>query len=141
MLQAFFDVVNDQDKQWEVNSESETLKEKVRELNKVHPECIISNYARVLLEKFKRLSGCEIDDPYQKQEPSHFQNFKIDPDVIQYEEVLFVRILFEFSFIMKKELSFEFLNSIEEITPGIEEYQTIFDFFLNLDTDPRSGSN
>jgi hypothetical protein len=75
---------------------------------------IIASYAEMLLEKFKRLAG-DIDS--EEIQMNKFEQFEIDVDNIKFEEVLFLRVLYEFSKSFRKDRSIEFMEKIDEIVP------------------------
>lgn len=93
VLGTFFKIVNSQATHWMTLSEDEELQAKVKQLNDFDSELIVSNYARALMRKFKHLAGCSMLD--MVSDP--FQNFEVDPVLINFEEVIFIRLLYEFS--------------------------------------------
>lgn len=59
-----------------------------------------------------------------------------------FEEVLFLRILYEFSKTFGRERSVEFMEKLDDILPDFDDYQRIFNYFLTeLPPDSKTGSN
>lgn len=143
IMAAFFKVALNQQEQWRGNTD---LTAELKELNDQDPEIIIANYAEMLLEKFKRLArgaqGCRAALADSGTHLSNkFEQYEIDDHKIKFEEVLFIRILFEFSKSFKQERSVEFTEKIDEIVPEFDDYQQIFKYFLTeLPPDPETGS-
>ena len=115
IMAAFFKVALNQHEQWRGNTD---LTAELKELNDQQPEIIIANYAEMLLEKFKRLAR----DPHgsraalpdsETHQSNKFEQYEIDEHKIKFEEVLFIRILFEFSKSFKQERSVEFSEKID----------------------------
>ena len=77
----------------------------------------------------------------EQQEPTFFQNFEFDSNLVIFEDLLFIRTLFEFNKVSVKDRSLEFREHIDKIIPEFTEYQTIFDFFSELEPNLDSGSN
>ena len=50
---------------------------------------------------------------------------------MRFEEILFIRILFEFSKLKRRERSDEYLNKFDEIELSFDDYCKIFNYFLN----------
>lgn len=49
---------------------------------------------------------------------------------ISFEEILFLRIAFEFSKMYKNDRSSEYMDALDEITPSFDDYQFIFKYLL-----------
>lgn len=56
------------------------------------PEVILGNYAEYLIQKFKVQAGCA-----STIRTTPFDNFEVDECELFYEEVLFLRVLYEFT--------------------------------------------
>ena len=61
------------------------------------PETVIAQYAEKLAQKFQRLAGCLDEEGNHDQQNEVNSKFQIDEDKVNFEEVLFMRILFEYS--------------------------------------------
>lgn len=56
-------------------------------------------------------------------------------DVISFEEILFLRSLYEYSRRYKNGHSAQFLEYLDEIVPSFDDYKQIFEFLNNLPAD------
>lgn len=57
-MELFFKVVNNQEKFWSVESDDERIQMKIMEFNPQENEIIILNYAKAIIQKLRRISGC-----------------------------------------------------------------------------------
>ena len=82
---------------------------------------IIANYAEVLIKKFKRFATYG-KMQYEDANFNDFEQYKLDPNKVKFEEVLFLRILYEFSKTFSRERSVEFMEKLDDILPEFDDY-------------------
>lgn len=83
-------------------------------------EIRVANYLKGIMKKLKvKANLIEPDDG-------------MDDETVQisFEEVLFLRIAFEFSKMYRKDRSSEYLDLLDEITPNFDDFYAIFNHLL-----------
>ena len=86
-------------------------------------EDVVAKYAEQLLIKFLMIANGQ-------RYINRSTNFEINEEAITFEEVFFVRILFEFSKWSMRERQTSFVNHMESIMPEFDDYQVVFQYIL-----------
>ena len=89
------------------------------------------------MRKIARIVSCSDDftsrleqTPNESEVQSLYYRFEVS-ETIEFEELLCMRTMFEFVKINRLSLPGEFLNTLEDIVPDIDNYKSIFNFILN----------
>ena len=87
----------------------------------------VARYIETILTKLKSKAGV-IDT-----RPDHIP--------LKFEEILFLRIAYEYLKMYKADRSQEFIDYMDGISIGFEEYSQIFNYLLTLDQEEDEGPN
>lgn len=109
-MKLFFQIIDTEQNLWSCADERAEVQSQVLAFNQRHPEMIIANYAQAVMNKLKKAAGCLLSISIQDTE---FENFDLNPVVIQFEELLFLRCLFEFKNFSARERSTQFLEALD----------------------------